>query len=269
MDNHHIKHAVLTEKIDYKNPYDFSKIHRHSYFEMMLFEKVSGKGVNSIDFKNYPIQEKCLYIIGPNQAHLLERKSNDNGILLQFTKDYLVTNSVVFHAEWLFSLQANPEVILSEQQFTELSTSFLNLDLLINKKSSFNAQKVKHYFFYIIFHILEILNSQSTKKVSTIAIQFLGLVENQFKENRTVTNYAEQMNISVKKLNAEIKSSFGKTPLQFIHDLLAMEIKRLIQVENLSQKEIAYELNFDSPASYTRFVRKQFNCKPTEMKATL
>jgi len=266
MDSHQLNQPILTESIDHVNHYDFSQIHRHSYFEIMLFEKGSGVGVNAIDFIDYPIPKNGLPIIAPNQVHLMKRKQEDNGIVLQFTKEYLLTNTN-FHVEWLFSLQSNPMTILAEQQFNKLYPLFVHLNNISREKSSFSTHVIRHYFFYIIFHVLEMLNSKVAKKVSSNAIIFLGLAESQFKENRTVANYAQQMNIAVKKLNTDIKNSFGKTPLQLIHDLLAIEIKRLILVENLSHKEIAYDLSFDSPASYTRFVKKHFNCKPTELKA--
>lgn len=267
MKKYQIHGPILFETIDYLNSYDFSLIHRHSYFEIMLFENSSQEGINSIDFVDYPIEAKSLHIIAPNQSHLMHRKEKDNGIIIQFTKEFLVQNHHGFHPEWLFSLQSNPVTNLNHGQFTLLLDLMQKMGKLIHKKSKLNALITQHFFYYLIFQILEILQSNAISKVSAPSIEFIGLVEKQFKTNRIVASYAEQMSSPIKKLNIEIKKSLGMTPLQYIHKQLSIEIKRLVKIEEYSHKEIAYELNFDSPASYSRFVKKHFNCKPTELSA--
>lgn len=39
-----LEFAVNVERISYRNPYDYHKIHRHSYFEMLFF--VQGEAIS-------------------------------------------------------------------------------------------------------------------------------------------------------------------------------------------------------------------------------
>ncbi len=114
------------------------------------------------------------------------------------------------HIEWLFSLQSNPMTNLKKEQFEKVYPLFTHLHNISLERSNFSEHALRHYFFYTLFHVLEILKAKITKKVSNAAIVFLNLAESQFKENRTIANYAQQMNMSVKKLNLTIKYSFGK-----------------------------------------------------------
>lgn len=82
---------LLVTEINHMNFYDFSKIHRHSYFEMFLFEKC-GKGCQLIDFNEHQIELQSLYIVAPNQVHLMKKEREEDGLLLQFTQEYLQTS---------------------------------------------------------------------------------------------------------------------------------------------------------------------------------
>ena len=44
---------LIIELLDYKNPYDYHKPHRHDYFEIILVEQ--GEGKQFIDFAEYKI----------------------------------------------------------------------------------------------------------------------------------------------------------------------------------------------------------------------
>lgn len=265
METHEINKPITVECIKHRNSYDFSQIHRHVYFEIFLFKEGLGSGCNLIDFVNYPILKHSLHIVYPNQVHLMKRKAEDSGIVLQFTRDYLVSSLQSFKAEWMFVLQSKPATKLSEKQFQKLYPLFVELQKISKENNIFKKRALQHYFLYTIFQILNLLSEDvDNTKANSITIQFLQLAENQFKYNRKVEDYAHQMNIAVRKLSNSIKIDLGKTPLQILHDLTAIEIKRLLLIEQLSQKEIAYYLNFDSPSTYTRFAKKHLNCSPTE-----
>jgi len=52
---------VQIRRIAHKNHYDFSKLHRHNYFEILFFHK--GGGDNLIDFQKYEVKDNGCYII--------------------------------------------------------------------------------------------------------------------------------------------------------------------------------------------------------------
>lgn len=260
--------SILVDSLDYQNPYDYSKIHRHSYYEIFLIEKGVG-GKQQIDFNTYRLRDRHLYIIVPNQVHLLKRQKNEMGIILQFTHEYLITSLNNVSADMLFPLKSNPETMLSDSEYNELVQSFRRLKSLYVSDEPLKYEKLCHYFSYTILQILGVIQSSASKSGNdSLTIQFLQMAEKQFEHMRNISEYAKLLNISVTKLNTQIKKDLGKTPLQIIHDLLIVEIKRLIIIEQISHKEISHRLNFDSQSSYSRFVYKQLSCKPSELSNT-
>ncbi|NOQ24991.1 MAG: helix-turn-helix domain-containing protein [Bacteroidales bacterium] len=260
---------LSVNEIDYQPTYDYSKIHRHTYFEIFLFEKAKG-GKQIIDFNTYEIKDKTLYIVAPNQVHLLKRLKNENGIILQFTSEYLKTSIPSTPANLLFALKANPKTKLTLIDYNTLLYSFQYLKKLYKSNEVYKNEKIAYFFSFTIFQILGVLQNKSNDlKKDNLTFQFLLSAENHFVKNRNISEYARMLNISVTKLNKQIKKDLGKTPLQIIHELLIVEIKRLIIIEQLSHKEISNHLQFDSQSSYNRFVNKQLGCNPTELSKSL
>ena len=90
-----------------------------------------------------------------------------------------------------------------------------------------------------------------------------------WQSKRKVVDYAEMMGCSTDRLTALCKSSFGKTPLKLVHEELLLEIRRLMLLNQLSLKEIAFRLNFDSPANFSAFVKSATDKTPAELQAQL
>ena len=92
------------------------------------------------------------------------------------------------------------------------------------------------------------------------------LVEEHFKEHHQVQDYANLMNRSPKTLSNLFSKSKGPTPLQVIKARIIQEAKRLLKYTSSSTKEIAYELGFDDPASFSRFFKNNVGESPTGYK---
>jgi AraC-like DNA-binding protein len=74
--------------------------------------------------------------------------------------------------------------------------------------------------------------------------------------------YAELLNVHPNHLNAVVKSISGKTALQHIHSHLVHLAKSYLTQTNLSIKEIAYQLQFDSPNNFNNFFKKNTKTTP-------
>ena len=266
---HNKDFGFKVNEISYENPYDYSVVHRHTYFEIFLFDSGFG-GEQMIDFNKYEIEDKTLFIVVPGQVHRLNRKENENGLIIQFTQEFLNTQITTSSIDALFALKTNPISKLSNADYETLKTSFIHLLNLENSNEAYKAEKIRHYFAFTIFQILGTIVGKTTDvRKDSITLNFLLLAEKNFIKERTVGNYAQQLNIAVSKLNYVIKKDLGKTPSEIIQELLSIEIQRLIFLEHMSHKEISFHLNFDSASSYNRFVKKHLGCNPKEVIKSL
>jgi AraC-like DNA-binding protein len=93
------------------------------------------------------------------------------------------------------------------------------------------------------------------------------LVESHYKEEHSVSFYADQLNKSPKTLSNSF-AKYGKSPLQIIHDRIVLETKRQLLYTDKSSKEIAYNIGFDDASHLSRLFKKQTAMSPSEFKKT-
>lgn len=248
------------------NAEDFIALHRHNYFEILLF-KIGNGGSHVIDFKKYKITNQSAFIIAPGQVHLLKRNLEENGILIQFTKEFLELSIVPSKLDWFFRFQTNQKINLTQTQFKKLYAYFERLKELYESPGNFKFQKLQKLFGLVFFEFLECVpDNPKLYKKQDLPYRFMWLANENFREIRLVKKYAQLLDNNINMLEKQVKKHFGKSPLKIINELLIIEIKRLFLHGKLTHKEIAFQLNFDSPSSYSRFIKIQTKMTPTKLK---
>ena len=92
--------------------------------------------------------------------------------------------------------------------------------------------------------------------------EFNVLVEYNYKEIRTVGEYAEMLHKSPKTLSNLFAQYNHKTPLQIIQERILLEARRLLKFTDLSVKEVAYELGFEDLQTFSRLFRRKESMSP-------
>ncbi len=95
---------------------------------------------------------------------------------------------------------------------------------------------------------------------------YLREVDQHFRELRTVQEYADLLHVSAKHLSAVIKMETGETALHILHRRVYREAHYLLHYTDLSIKEIADELNFDTSSHFSRFFKQYTGYNPTDLK---
>ncbi len=84
----------------------------------------------------------------------------------------------------------------------------------------------------------------------------------------TVQFIADTLNISPTYLSALLKAVTGQSTQQHIHEKLIEKAKEKLSLTNLSISEIAYELGFEHPPSFSKLFKNKTNLSPLEFRAT-
>jgi AraC-like DNA-binding protein len=102
----------------------------------------------------------------------------------------------------------------------------------------------------------------------SITKKFADLVETNFSKERSVTFYAQKLNIHPNYLNALIKSHTGLTAKESIQNRILLETKYLLHTTDLSIKEISNEMGFDDPTYFNVFFKRFEHLSPAMYRAT-
>lgn len=96
--------------------------------------------------------------------------------------------------------------------------------------------------------------------------KFITLLSNNFKRERTVGFYAEQMCVTPKYLSLLIKEFSGKSAAEWIDNYVITEAKTLLRYSTMSIQEVAYELSFSSQSFFGKYFKHLTGMSPSEYK---
>lgn len=97
--------------------------------------------------------------------------------------------------------------------------------------------------------------------------QFNYLVDMNFREHKSVKEYADMLHRSPKTLSNVFSKNGGKSPLQIIHDRIVLEGRRQLSYTDKTVNEIAFDLGFEEPNSFSRLFKKQMNESPQAFRS--
>lgn len=259
------KKALVIEPLDYANPYDYHKPHRHDYFEIILV--TGGTGQQLIDCKSYTMKPGQLYAIYPGQVHLMQR-GTATGLLIQFSKEAFNHIAPLQHYLLYFKEQAfNPDATTFEH-LHDLARRMAQL-VESGENNVFTTHKLYSYLQVILFSLPENYHTKKHAGRDSLVLNFLSLLPQNIAMRKKVNDYCFMLSCTPERLNEGCKAALGKTALKLIHEELMLEICRLMLLNRHSLKEIAYDLNFDSPANFSNFIKAQCGHTPGSLQASL
>lgn len=261
------------ESIDLHSQYDASTLHRHDFYQIIILRK--GSGVHFIDFEQYEMTSPCVCLLFPQQIHKMVLSDDVEGDIVMFD-DTIFCSAILANElkEYNVDLQKRINFVGFNDKlsgFDDIYSIFNHiLSLQSNDLNEIKKMQIKFFIKIIIFKIIDAASDHTFVGVKNrdfdTYIEFRKLVDQEFARNRKVEVYCEKLNISAKKLNAICRQYAEKTALSIIHERLSLEIKKIFVFEDISLKEIAYQLDFNSQSALNKYIASKFGRTPSELK---
>lgn len=96
--------------------------------------------------------------------------------------------------------------------------------------------------------------------------QFIRLLSQHFKQERSVEWYSNEMCLTPKHLSEVVKQVSGKTAGQWITTMVIIEIKNLLKHTTLSIKEIAQDMNFPNQSFFGKYFKNVEGISPSDFR---
>lgn len=261
------------EDIQHATPFKSDIIHSHGYYIIYLFE--SGKSKHIVELETYECADNSVSVLFPHQYHQLLLDKKAKGSVILFNEELFCSEALRKELRaYSINLRAKLNSMqLSKQQFFEIQQLFDIANNLTDDLNIIKKEQIRHLIKLIILKLMDFskkgeLNQKEISE-SNLFIEFNTLIDDNFKEIRMVSEYAERLGITQKKLN-QLSRQYGKqTALQLIHSRIFLEAKRLLAFSEMSHKEIAYELKFDSPSAFNKFIMNKAQRSPSELQKQL
>lgn len=225
--------------------------HKHDFFQLVFI--ASGGGWHEVDFEKYEVAKNQIYILKPGQVHAWKLSKNTRGLVVEFTAESLPD------PQTLFQLESLPECTVWT---ASAGSPFPLLDLMTIEAESQAAdfkRSLHHYLAILLFQLFRY--SKNTKKLRILQEdlnrQFTRLVETHYRSEHSLDFYAEKLKTSPKSLSAKIQRAYGKPAKEIIQDRCLLEAKRFLSYTAIPISEIGYELGFEDPNYFSRFLRQR------------
>ena len=240
--------------------------HRHAFQEIIFIEQGSAR--HTIDTEQDELQGPFVALIAQGKVHHFIPKPWTKLYVLRFTNEFLPRP-----VDGLFSQVVD---FTSLPVYTsELHHKIKSLFSLMHQEYQ-QAEPNKVYIRHLLSALLSVLREEQQirtsgdttagdKNYSTFS-KFLALLDVEFTRHRSVEYYADQLNITTKKLGELSKTITGDTPSRVIEKRIILAAKRFLIYTTDSVQEIAYTLGYTDHSHFTRVFRRLEGVTPTAFR---
>lgn len=254
---------------------------------LMDFYKISYKKHLSGKIKygqhHYDFNEGGLSFISPNQLVAEDENNGEcEGFTLlihpDFLRGYPLAKTIKGYG--FFSYAANEALQLSGKEKATVLGVFNNIQDELEQRIDYFSQDViisqielllnySNRFYNRQFITRRVVNNDVLARLETLLNDYFYDENGLQKGLPTVQFIADELNVSSGYLSDLLRNVTGLNTQQHIHQKLIEKAKEYLTSGNLSVAEIAYQLGFEHPQSFSKIFKKKTNQSPLAFRQSL
>lgn len=251
------------------------------YYSISVKRGLSGK--MRYGQQEYDFDEGVLYFMAPNQILRVNNNPDEalqrSGWLLLIHPDFLWNTSLAKKIRQydFFDYSVNEALFLSEKEEEILNNIIqnirheyhTNIDQFSQSIIISQIETLLNYserFYQRQFITRKITNHQILGRLEALLADYFAGDDLATKGLPTVQYIADTLNVSPGYLSGLLKLLTGQSTQQHIHDKLIEKAKEKLSTTGLSVSEIAYELGFEHPQSFSKLFKIKTKCSPLEFR---
>jgi AraC family transcriptional activator of pobA len=247
------------------------EVHRHDYVELFLLQ---GQGSVLIDFGSCPLSGRSLVAIGQGRVHAWQA-NRMTGLYISFTQEFFDAAapppSALFDYPFLFGGELSSVIHLQPKQGLQAQGLFRDIRCEFEKHEKLAVEMIRHQLRVLMVHLSRLFAATSPAPFAAVGLvrRFRQAVERSFRAVKAVPDYARDLGVTTSHLNESLRLETGLTAKDLIRERLLLEAKRLLLHSELTMAEIGYELGFDDPSYFSRFIRRELQTSPAEFRTSI
>ncbi|MBK8244021.1 MAG: AraC family transcriptional regulator [Saprospiraceae bacterium] len=218
-----------------------------------------------------------LVIVPENMVYASQHIRNCKGFCIHFKTEFVqnLINGPLTEDFPFFHFEAEHIINLNDKDSLLIQQAFKNIISEYQSTSNEKDSILRNLIHILLLRIREIYRPyvkqfmMSSSRATRLANTFKHMLERDFIKNRSVQKYASELNISSKYLYDVVKATFGKTPRDFINDMLLLEAKVQLGSTDKTISEIAFDLQFDDQAHFSHFIKQKSGMSPVALRQVL
>ena len=237
---------------------------------------LKGKAQYSVDTIDHTVQPKDVILI--NEGLVLDNymlSPDFSGIGILMSSDFfheIIQGIHELSSLFLFS-RTHPVLTLNHIEVKNIEFYFRALKYKVDEKNHhFRTDVVRSLMMTMIYDIsnaiyrLQQINDKRQTRAEAIFTSFIRLVEENFRHERRVSWYGEQLCITPKYLSETVKQISRRTPNEWIDNFVTLEVRVLLKNSTMSIKEIAQTMNFPNQSFLGKYFKEHVGMSPSDYR---
>ena len=284
---HHFRelHKPAHPLVSVYNFADIKRLHEDEPKSIMLdFYSIALKRVNAkmkYGQQEYDFDEGTMFFIAPGQVFSIESNIDleHSGWALMIHPDFLWNTPLAHKIKQFeyFSYSVHEALFLSEKEESMIVSIMRNIEQEYQANIDKFSQDViiaqiellltyADRFYHRQFLTRKITNHKILNRVEYILDDYFNSSNLTQTGLPTVQYIAETLNVSPNYLSSLLKILTGQTTQQHIHERVIEKAKEQLSTSNLTISEIAYELGFEHPQSFSKLFKTKTSLSPLEFR---
>lgn len=249
------------------------KPHRHDNMFQILCVFDGAMDVQ-MDEENHRLTGGTVITIPPGVVHGFHFKPDTKGAVLSLAAPLFADRGYRRSHQYFEALLVLAQIISFQKQSVLFDQLRHYLNMIVGELQ--HAEAGHHLMLeWLVNMVMMTLKRQfehtrieaSSSQVSgKILKKFRALVENKYRQQWNVQQYAGALHTSVSSLNRVCKHSVGITAKSIIQNRVLIEAKRKLIYTQYPVDQVAYTLGFKDPAYFTRYFKKLEGVPPSEYR---
>jgi AraC family transcriptional activator of pobA len=262
-------------------PYDESISVMFDFYSISLKRNFNGK--MKYGQQEYDFDEGIMFFMSPGQVFGMEidkgTELRHSGWLLLIHPDFLWNTSFakIIKQYEFFNYSVHEALFLSEKEETTIIGMMQSMEQEYRSNIDKFSQNIiiaqlelllsyAERFYQRQFITRKIANHQILNRLEEVLTEYFNSDILLKRGLPTVQYIADTLNISPSYLSGSLKMLTGQSTQQHIHDKLIEKAKEKLSTTSLSVSEIAYELGFEHPQSFSKLFKTKTELSPLEFR---
>jgi AraC family transcriptional activator of pobA len=275
--------SVINFDLIKRLPYDESINVVFDFYSISLKRNFNGK--MKYGQQEYDFDEGIMFFISPGQVFGMEIDKGSalthSGWLLLIHPDFLWHTSLAKTMKQYeyFNYSVHEALFLSEKEETTIIGMMQSMEQEYRSNIDKFSQTIiiaqlelllsyAERFYQRQFITRKIANHQILNRLEEVLTEYFNSDTLLKRGLPTVQYIADTLNISPSYLSGSLKMLTGQSTQQHIHDKLIEKAKEKLSTTSLSISEIAYELGFEHPQSFSKLFKTKTELSPLEFRAS-
>ncbi len=256
-------------------------VFRHEFYAIAIKSDGDGKVING-QFTDFP-EGASLFFNTPFQLLSWDIIPNWSGYYIMLSQDFIAQSNILTQILDLFPFLKMDQSIpftIPEEQKEPILKIYESIWHEYNGERTDKFQIIEAQVYLLLSHVKRLFENQVDQVLAQANLKsadlkllsrYKTLIQTSFYPTaqlepysnlHSTSFYAEKLSVHPNHLNATVKSLTGITALNHIHRHVLSLAKSYLAQSEMSVKEIAYTLHFDSPNNFSTFFKKQTDLTP-------